>query len=341
MVPMSASGSSSGIDPAAERDRHLRLLEVEIAAATIDAPDLFRASAEALTAARWAALADGRDQQVIHLLRDTAQLTAAAALSIVAGDVQQAPFRGALLPVPPGLPRGSFSTRHWVDALWAATASGDAAMARRLARAELPALQPNALPGELELAQAMAGWWRSEEIGGFLLAALEVTDPAVLADSDIDHALDVVAPAVGFFRRLGDLDDSALDRAFRSAGDAFVHYWARPDRANDPRGFFSLPLSALARVARDLRRPIRAIPDVVPDVFIDPSGAVLCCPMCDQPFDDGEVRCSWCAADLTANAPLEIFIDRLLDDPGTSCQHCSHSCPSSALWCWNCHNRLR
>ena len=228
-------------------------------------------------------MADERDEQVIGLLRDTAQLTAAAALSTVAVDIQQSPFRGGLLPVLPGLPRGSLSARHWIDGVWAATASGDAAMARRLARGDLSGLQADALPGEVQLAQAMAGWWRSEEIGLFLLASLEVTDPAALADSDIDHSLDVVGPAVGVFRRLGDLDDGALDQAFRSAGEAFAHYWARPDLAGDPRGFFSLPLSALARVATDLRRHVRAIPGVVPDVFVELSGAVLFCPLCDQP----------------------------------------------------------
>lgn len=286
-------------------------------------------------------MADERDEQVIGLLRDTAQLTAAAALSTVAVDIQQSPFRGGLLPVLPGLPRGSLSARHWIDGVWAATASGDAAMARRLARGDLSGLQADALPGEVQLAQAMAGWWRSEEIGLFLLASLEVTDPAALADSDIDHSLDVVGPAVGVFRRLGDLDDGALDQAFRSAGEAFAHYWARPDLAGDPRGFFSLPLSALARVATDLRRHVRAIPGVVPDVFVELSGAVLCCPLCDQPFDGGEIRCSWCAADLSVNAPLELSIDSLLSEPGSSCPHCGQNCPRTAFRCWNCRNRLR
>ena len=338
---MTTSGPGSNVDPVAERDRHLQQLEVEIGATATDPTTLVRSAEQALTAARWAAAADGRDQRVIGLLQDTAQLTAAAALSMLSSHSEQSPLRGELMRVPPGLPRGALSTRHWIDGLWAATASGDAAMARRLARVDLSLLRPDARPGELELAQAMAGWWRSEEIGAFLIAALEVTDPSLLAESEIDHALDVVAPAIGVLRQLGDLDDAALERAFLSAGEAFVHYWTRRGAPNDPRRFVSLPLSALVRVAVDLRRSVRPISGVVPEVFAEPSGPELCCPVCDQPFDIGETSCSWCVTDLIADAPLELSIDRLLNDPGSDCSRCGRSCPSTALRCWNCRNRLR
>ena len=339
MASMTTSGPGEGNDAATQRERHLGLLDIEIAGVAADPTALIRASEHALTAARWAVKTDEQDRRVVALLRLTAELTNAAAVSSASTEPGQQEIRGALVVLPPGLARDGLTTRRWIDGLWAATAAGDASTARRLARLDLSVYRQDTVPGEFEMTQAMAAWWRSEEIGPFLIAALERSDPDSLAPDDIDFSLDVIAPTVAFFRRLADRDDAALNQSLIEASAAFAEYWSRAG-ANDPCSALSLPLSGLSRVAVELGRVIRAIPGAVPPAILESSGPVLCCPVCDQPFGDAEISCSWCGTDLTVDAPLEVSLDQLLEDPGQSCPHCGQTCPRTALRCWNCGTTL-
>ena len=158
-------------------------------------------------------------------------MTNAAAVSGSSTEPRPSSIRGALVLLPPGLSRDALSTRQWIDGLWAATAAGDASMARRLARVDLTVYRRDTVPGEFEMAQAMAAWWRSNDIGPFLIAALERSDPDSLDPDDIDFSLDVIAPTVAVFRRLADRDDAALNESLAEAAGVRRLLVAGPGRA--------------------------------------------------------------------------------------------------------------
>ena len=64
---------AKAIDAAIERERHLGLLDLEIARVVAEPTALLRASEHALTAARWMVKADVQDRRVVGLLRLTAE----------------------------------------------------------------------------------------------------------------------------------------------------------------------------------------------------------------------------------------------------------------------------
>src|SRR6476660_1039884 len=148
MASMTTSGPGEGNDAATQRERHLELLDIEIARVAADPTALIRASEHALTAARWAVKTDEQDRRVVALLRLTAELTNAAAVASASTEPGQRGLRGARREVPPGLARDGLTTRRWIDGLWPCTAAGDASTARRLARQAPMIDSQDTVPGE-------------------------------------------------------------------------------------------------------------------------------------------------------------------------------------------------
>jgi hypothetical protein len=294
---------------------------------------------DALAAARWAAAADPDDPLVPALLRMAAQLAVAVITSITSSELRRLPVDGELRDVPPGLPPTAMTSGRWAECLWAAT--GDAASALRLARAGLDRFPDDAPAGEAQLAAAMAAWWRAEEVGPHLIAALEASDPDAASGAERDRRLDLTTPAVGVLRWLLDRDEAALGRAFADAQASFRSYWDAPSRRDSPEGVLSLPLSGLARVAGELGRPVDPQPRVVPPAVLrDVGDEITACPVCATPFGQDERSCWWCGTDLAADAPLGMTVGELLATPGRPCPACGEINRVTALRCWRCSASL-
>jgi hypothetical protein len=337
-----AARATSPEDSAQERDYYLHLVDGAVRAGANDPYEYRLGAIQAVDAARWAAAADPDDPLVADLLRTAGQLAAAVMTSAVSGAEHRMPIRGELRRVPPGLPPRSLTAAQWADGIWCATAAADACSAVRLARLESAEQAARAPAGEVELARAVAAYWRGDPVGPPLIAALRASDPDAASGAEADRRLDITTPAVAVFRHLLGDDDEALRDSIDAAGRSFASYWNAAARRTRPERALALPLSGLVRLAYELGRGPAEPPAGVPRAVLAPAPAVLTlCPVCASPFDPSETNCGWCGADLARDAPLE---QRLREYPGTGampCPVCANTNRVTALRCWNCSSPLR
>ena len=323
------------------RDETIGQLERALAADPIGGPEIatiFRAS---LQAARWTMRVDSADSSVLELLQTVGRSANAIAILTTALEPQELLLSGSQITVSPGAPTTVLDGLTWANGLWAATATGDAAVAVRLARTEVTGPSSAAMPGDLELAAAMAAWWTGRPIGPPLIEALRRTDPKGSSELVRDYGLDVVAPAVAAIQELAAGRDAAFFDAFRAAQTYFGNYWSADGRRDVAEGFLSLPLAGLAQMAHSFGLVVHPSRQAVPAAVLDAEVTILCCAICSQPFDDGESNCHWCRADLRADAPIETTVGQLLGETSQPCPVCEQTCRLNALWCWNCRARLR
>jgi hypothetical protein len=339
MAPSALSPQES----AQQRDAYRQMVDHAVDAGARDVYEYRLGAFDAVNAARWTAAVDPHDPSVVDALRTAGQFGAAVMTSIGATSASHRPIRGRLRVVPPGLPPEAFTARQWADALWAATAAGDAASAVRLARLRSDVGAADGPAGEVDLARAVAAWWRGERVAPHLIAALRA------ANADDDDAAGVVAAVAAVFRYLLDEDDggndggddAALRHAVSDAGEEHARYWDAPRRRTDPGRALSLPLSGLLRLAVEQGRRTGAAPPGVPTAGLaaGPTTAVLC-PVCASPFDAAESECGWCGTGLTRDAPLDQRLADLLADASRPCPVCERVNRVTALRCWNCHSSL-
>lgn len=328
-------------DPALERDSYMPMVTLAVRAGTRDPYEYRMGIRDAIQAARWAAAADPTDPRILTLLRTAGELAAAVIASISSTTARQLPIAGELRNVPFGLPPQAITTSMWADCLWAATAVGDAATATRLAHAEVGSFADDIAAGELDLAKAMAGWWRAEPVGPHLVAALQASDPAEARGDERDRRLDIIAPAVAVMRQLLDSDSSALRRAISAAETSFGVYWAHPSRSSQTEGIMSLPLSGLSRLAAEFGLPVKPSLRVVPAALMVGAGAgITLCPVCASPFASSEKTCWWCATEFVLDAALSDSVGGMLSAPSRPCQNCGMVNRAMALRCWNCRASL-
>lgn len=328
-------------DSAQERDDRLHMVDLAVDAGA-DNPYEYRLGAlDAIDTARWAAAADPMDLRIVELLHTAAQLAAAVMTSTIAHEDTHLPIRGELRRVAPGLPPQALTAAQWAEAIWAATAAADAYSAVRLARIESTTDVAEAPAGEVELAHAIAAYWRGDPVGPRLIAALQASDPDAAKGAEADRRLDVTTPAVAVFRHLLGNDDDALHAAIEAAGSAFAKYWDVSARRTKPGRALALPLSGLLRLAAETGRAPSQPPDGVPVAVVQAARAVLVlCPVCASPFDVAENDCSWCGADLGRDAPLEQAVREYLDTDSMPCPTCTSTNRVTALRCWNCSSSL-
>jgi len=321
------------------RDEHIGRLERALAANRMGGPEMAAVFQAALQAARWTMRVDSADPSIVELLRTVGEAADAMAVVATAREPRVISLRGSLTTVSPGSST-LLDGLTWAIGLWAATASGDSAVAVRLARAQITGASA-AVPGEFNLAAAMGAWWTGRSIGPPLIEALRSTDPQTSTGFVRDYGLNVVAPAVAVIRELAGGRDGAFFDAFRDAQTLFGSFWFAEGRGDASDGFLSLPLAGLAQVARSFGLTVHASSQAVPAAVLDVPVTTLCCAVCYQPFKDSEATCQWCAADLGADAPIETTIGQLLGQPSQPCPVCGQPCRLNALWCWNCTTSLR
>ncbi len=315
--------------------------DADVAGIEASADKLAQAAVAAVTAAQWSASPGGDASRILPLLRTAAELTYALAVSASPARDRNVPVQGRLREVAPGAPPEDLTSLRWSEALWAATVAGDAATAVRLARIDTAALPRDAAPGAAELAATMAAWWRGEAIVPPLLAALEATAPGRLSGADLDHALDVVTPAIAVLRQLASSDDEALAAAVARAVELHRDYWAESPRDGGPEGNLSLPLAGLARVACEFGRPASTYHLAVPDALLEARAEVTGCPVCAEPFSAGELTCRCCSASLADDAALASSVGRLLTETSQACPACGRTCRAQATRCAGCSTQLQ
>jgi len=247
------------------RDEHIGRLERALAANRMGGPEMAAVFQAALQAARWTMRVDSADPSIVELLRTVGEAADAMAVVATAREPRVISLRGSLLD---GL--------TWAIGLWAATASGDSAVAVRLARAQITGASA-AVPGEFNLAAAMGAWWTGRSIGPPLIEALRSTDPQTSTGFVRDYGLNVVAPAVAVIRELAGGRDGAFFDAFRDAQTLFGSFWSAEGRGDASDGFLSLPLAGLAQVARSFGLTVHASSQAVPAAVLDVPVTTLLC----------------------------------------------------------------
>jgi hypothetical protein len=336
-----AVSALSAEESARERDDYLGIVNLSVEAGPRDAYEYRLGAFHAITGARWAAAADPGDPVVVELLRTAGQLGAAVMTSTVSDTAVALPIRGRRQEVPPGLPAASLTAQQWGEALWAATAASDAPSAVRLARLESTVDAPGAPAGEVELARAVAAWWRGDRAGPHLIQALQDSDPDAATGAESDRRLDQTTPAVAVFRHLLADDDAALAASVVAAGEAHARFWSERSRRTKAGRALSLPLSGLVRLSVEAGRFAGEPPAGVPKAVVAPQPTALTlCPVCASPFDEVQATCVWCGTDLTADAPLEQRLDAFLEEQAGPCPVCARPNRVTALRCWNCSSSL-
>ena len=319
---------------ARERDFYRERVDAVFTGPEPQAWEARKGALDAAFAAGWAAGADPRDPGIVASLRDIAQL-GVVMLESLRGRADGAPYRGAVVPVPLGLTPGEFDAGQWSTCLFAATAAQDAASAVRLSRVRFDAFVRGGPAGQAELAQALTAVWVGDgDVGGAVVAALERTDPSGLTDEQTDAALALVVPQAAVLDELAR--GSAPSATLADAAEKYAAYWA----GQEPELLLAVELCGLTVLSRLLGHPadVHAAPLASAVVDADPA-TITACPVCAEPFDAAEQRCHWCATDLTADAPLELTLDRWLQEPRRPCGSCSSLVHAQALRCWSCRER--
>lgn len=326
-------------DPATERDFDAEMVELALAAGAENPMEYRRGMFDAINVVRWGLLADPSDARAAAMCSLAAQFAVAVEVSITGGG--DAPVGGVVRPVPAGLGRDAFARPHWADALWAATAGGDAPSAVRLAHIDHDALPHDDHPTASELtADVLAAVWRgADATGRHLVDALEATDPAGQGPHRTDELLDLAVPILDVLRHVDLRQAPELTAALGRAVTADAEFWTR-NPPNLERDRVSLMLIGATRLAATVGADVPTDDGLYRAVFGMPMPITLGCPVCANPAHPDQSACAWCGTDLTADALLELAVVDLLG-AHLRCARCRRVNRAQALRCWGCGTSLR
>jgi hypothetical protein len=119
--------------------------------------------------------------------------------------------------------------------------------------------------------EALQVYWRAEDgLVEALLAAMRGTEPEGLRVAAPELILQLLYPPIEVFYRFVQRDEAKFNDALARALELHQRFWTKDDdRRTDPDGFISLPLLAIAALAKDAGMTVDVESDYLPKTLLD------------------------------------------------------------------------
>lgn len=160
----------------------------------------------------------------------------------------------------------------WLRTLWTTMTCREAERSRRLST--IPAEQILGDGGQPEvylepwIRTLQALWSGDDDLYTHLIAAMNGTDPAGLSFADPRMVLLLDWQTINLFQSLVQRDAEVFNQNLAEALRRHRDYWGAPENADDPSGFVSLPLLALASLAHDWEIPVEVESEYIPSTLV-------------------------------------------------------------------------
>ncbi|MGW2400037.1 immunity 49 family protein [Kitasatospora sp. NPDC001664] len=248
------------------------ILADEFAEEPLTAWDLQSATSTALALTRKRALLDPPAEEVESWYAWTAAMQASSAVFAAVqaqGSVECRIGIHGVRAIPAIEPTDYTDAGSWLDAFWLALICREPRRLDVLATVPESVLrQSGAVFDEYIYAWvgALQAFRRQEpEVMEKLLAAIDGTDPQAARVADRETLLKLLYPPIAAFYRLVQRDAEKFNEALVEGLELHREYWtAEEDRLDEPFGFVSLPLLAIACLARDLGIEVEVESDYLP-----------------------------------------------------------------------------
>lgn len=210
-------------------------------------------------------------REICELLRLHAQSIAAmfAQTTITEGRIEMPLGPEEPLSLPPRRPDSETHGQRWHDGFCSATILRDDDSLDVLTRVSRKVLRRSSTTGDefafAEIEALQAFYQGLPETPELVVRAMELTDPDKLQISDARYVLHHTVPEIQCLFHLLDRDEAGFNEALHEGVKLHKKYWSSSEnRRGDPRGMFSLALTAYASLAYDRDMKVEVESDYVP-----------------------------------------------------------------------------
>lgn len=163
---------------------------------------------------------------------------------------------------------------NWLRALWLAMICRERSRVLMLASVPEELLRGSGAKYDeyvYQWVKALQIYWREEDgLVDALLAAMQGTEPDALRIADPELVLELLYPPIELFYLFTQRDEAKFNDSLVRALELHHRFWTKDqERRTKPDGFISLPLLAIASLAKDAGMTIDVESEYIPQVLLE------------------------------------------------------------------------